>query len=157
MEQLLAINRRIVQNGVKNTLTENQLENNELEIEFYIQQKAVDYYNAAVNYYNDGVNLLNRFIHYRNNQFTPQSTDIQIKMMVDDVENALNDSQNELQKIFTKDAGLISMIYQLQSHIQEVVAQMNEQRDFVNKYINTKPILRKSLFYKYYWMGIPLN
>jgi hypothetical protein len=157
IEQLLAINRRIVQNGVKNAHTQNQLENNEKEIEFYKQQIAIDYYNSAVNYYNDGVNLLNKFINYRNNQFTPQSSDIQIKMMVDDVESALEHAQNELQKISTNDANTISMIYQLQSYIQELVAQMNEQKDFVNKYVNTKPAFRKSLFYKYYWMGIPLN
>ena len=157
MEQLLATNRRIVQNGVKNMLTQNQLENNDLEIEFYKQQIAIDYYNSAVNYYNESINLLNRFIDYRNNQFTPQRSDMQIKMMVDDVESALEHSQNELQKISTKDANLISMIYQLQLHIQEVVTQMNEQKDFVDKYVNTKPAFRKSLFYKYYWMGIPLN
>jgi hypothetical protein len=157
MEQLLTSNRRIVQNGVKNALTQNQLENNELEIEFYKQQIAIDYYNSAADFYNDAIYLLNKFIDYRNNQFTPPKSDLHIKLMVDEAETALEHSRKELKKISTNDASLLSMIYKLQSYIQEVLAQVNEQKDFVDKYINTKPIFRKSLFYKYYWFGIPLN
>ena len=157
LEQLISSNRRIVENGFKNILTQNQLENNEKEIEFYQNQIVIDYYNSAVNYYNDGINFLNRFINYRNNQFTPQKSEIEIRLMIEDAEISLTHSQEELQKKSTTDASTLSMIEHLQSLIQEAVKQVNEQKGFINKYFDTKPMLRKTLFTKYYWMGIPLN
>jgi hypothetical protein len=149
MEQLLAVNRRIVQNGVKNALTRNQLETNEQEIEFYKQQIAVDFYNVAVNYYNDGVNFLNTFIYYRNDQFKPEKPETEIRKMIEDAENALHQAQTELQKVVANDAGTKSMVRQLQVRLQDAVKKMTEQKIFVNRYFDTAPLFRKSLFRQY--------
>jgi hypothetical protein len=157
LEQLIAINKRIRHSGIKNAHTRNQLENNEREIEFHKLNIVIDFYNSAANYYNEGVNALNRFINYRNNQFNPQKSEMQIRIMVDDAEVALTRSQEELQKASTTDESTLGMIYQLQVDINEAITQMDVQKEFINKYFNTKPMFRKTLFNKYYWMGIPLN
>jgi len=156
-EQLIAINNRIGKNGAKNMLTQNQLENNEKEIEMHKLNRVIDYYNSAVNYYNNGVNALNRFIIYRNNQFNPQKSEIQIRLMIEDVETALLRAQNELQQASTTDKSTLNMINMLQMAVNEANTQVDVQKEFVNTYFDTKPILRKTLFNKYYWMGIPLN
>jgi len=157
LEQLIATNKRIEQNGMKNLHTRNQFENNKKEIDHYKQNIVIEYYNFAVNYFNEGVNALNRFITYRNNQFIPQKSEMQIRLMVDDAEVALARSQEELQKASTADENTLGMIYQLQAMLNEARAQVNTQKEFVEKYFITKPMFRKTLFNKYYWMGIPLN
>jgi hypothetical protein len=157
LEQLISMNKRIEQSGVTNAHTRNQLKNNETEIEFHKLNIAIDYYNSAVSYYNEGVNALNRFITYRNNQFNPQKSEMQIRIMVNDAEIALIRSQEELQKASTTDESTLGMIYQLEIALNEAITQADVQKEFINKYFNTKPILRKTLFNKYYWMGIPLN
>jgi uncharacterized membrane-anchored protein YhcB (DUF1043 family) len=138
LEQLIAINRRIVQNGVMNTFTQNQLENNMIEIESYKHQIVVEYYNSAANLYNDGVKFLNDFITYRNNQFIPQKSENEIKLMIDNAENALSDAQNELQKISTTDKNLLQMMKQLRSYIKDATVRIKEQKAFINNYFNTK-------------------
>jgi hypothetical protein len=77
--------------------------------------------------------------------------------MLEDAENALNSSQNEIEKRSDIDESTNSMIKQLQTYIKEAVLQMDEQKKFLNEYFMTKPMFRKSLFYKYYWFGIPLK
>jgi len=136
LEQLLSSNRRIVKNGAKNNLTQNLLNNNEKEIEFYQIQIVIDYYNSAVNYYNDGINFLNQFINYRNNQFIPQKTEKEIRLMIEDAEISLIHSQEELQKKTTKDKNTALMIEQLQSLINNAVKQVKEQKEFLNTYFN---------------------
>lgn len=157
IEQLISTKRRIEQNGVKNTLTFNELQNIAREIEYYRNQKITDDYNAAVYFYNDGINKLNRFIDYRNNQFTPQKSEIEIRDMVISAENSLTNSLNELQKITTSDINTINLINQLKISINEALKQSYEQIEFINKYFTTNKMFRKSLFYKYTWFGIPLN
>ncbi|MCL2312122.1 MAG: hypothetical protein FWC41_06505 [Firmicutes bacterium] len=157
IEQLISTNRRIEQNGVKNTLTFNQLQSNAREIEYYKSQSVVNDYNSAIYHYNKGIDKLNRFIDYRNKQFIPQKTEIEIREMVKSAENSLISSQNELQKISTTDISTINSINQLRTSIKEATLQVKEQNDFIDKYFSTKKIFRKSLFYKYTWFGVPLN
>jgi len=157
IEQLISTNRRIEQNGVKNTITFNLLHNNKREIETYKNQSIVEDYNSAVYLYNEGINKLNRFIEYRNKQFTPKRKEVEIRDMVLSAERALISSQEKLQKINTTDKSTINSINQLKNSNKEALKQVNEQNDFVNKYFSTKKIFRKSLFYNFTWMGIPLN
>ncbi|MDR2038579.1 MAG: hypothetical protein LBQ60_11715 [Bacteroidales bacterium] len=157
IEQLISTNRRIEQNGVKNTLTYNQLQDNIKNIEYYKNQLIVEFYNSAVYSYNEGIGKLNRFVDYRNKQFKPQKTESEIREMVESVEKSLTESQNLLQNIITTDLNTINSTNQLKNSINEATTQLNEQKAFVNKYFSTKKAFRKSLFYKYTWMGIPLN
>lgn len=157
IEKLISENRRIQKNGVKNSLIFNQLQNNAREIEYYTNLYIVDNYNFAVNSYNNGIEELNQFINYRNKQFTPIKTEDEIREMVNIAENYLLDSKNKLNEIKTKDLNTINLITHLNSSINEALNEANEQKIFIDKYFSTKKIFRKSLFYKYTWMGIPIN
>jgi uncharacterized membrane-anchored protein YhcB (DUF1043 family) len=138
MEQLIATNRRILQNGVRNSFTKNQIESNKSEIESFKYQIVVDFYNSAANIYNDGIIYLNDFIDYRNNQFIPQKSETEIRWMIENAENALIDAQNELQKISTTDKNLLQMMKQLQSYMKDANVRIKEQKSFINQYFNTK-------------------
>jgi len=155
--KLIASSRRIEQNGVRNSLISDRLQHNRREIEYYNDSLRVEVYNSAVYHYNDGINHLNRFIDYRNRQFTPKKQETEIREMVNQAEWSLANARLKLQAIQNPDSNTAASILQLGRSIDEAMLNLNEQRIFVDKYFKTGKLLRKSLFYKYIWMGIPLN
>ena len=155
--KLTASSRRIEQNGVRNSLIFDRLKHNRREIEYYNDSLRVEMYNSAVYNYNDGINHLNRFIDYRNRQFTPKKQENEIREMVNQAEWSLANARLKLQAIQNPDSSTAASILQLNRSIDEAMMNLNEQRIFVDKYFKTGKLLRKSLFYKYTWMGIPLN
>lgn len=155
--KLKSSSRRIEQNGVKNSLVFDMLQHNKREIEYHKNKILVEAYNSAVTMYNDGINRLNRFIDYRNKQFTPTRPDNEIKEMVDLADKSLSSSREKLKEIKNPDSNTANSITQLNKSIDEAVLNLNEQKAFLEKYFKTGKLFRKSLFYKFSWMGIPLN
>ena len=155
--KLKSSSRRIEQNGVKNSLVFDMLQHNKREIEYHNSKILVEASNSAVTLYNDGINRLNRFIDYRNKQFTPTRPDNEIKEMVDLADKSLSSSREKLKEIKNPDSNTANSITQLNKSIDEAVLNLNEQKAFLEKYFKTGKLFRKSLFYKFSWMGIPLN
>ena len=117
----------------------------------------VERFNEATNIYNEGIIQLNIFIGYRNKQFTPKKTDLEIRQMVDVAENSFDSSRDKLKEIKNPDSNVATSILQLNRSIDEAMINLNEQKTFLDKYFSTGKIFRKSLFYKYTWMGIPIG
>ncbi len=157
IEKLESSSRRIEKNGVKNSLVFDRLQHNKREIEYFNNKILVETYNFAVNHYNDGINQLNKFIDYRNKQFTPKKPDNEIKEMVDLPEKSLINAREKLTEIKKPDSNTANSMIQLNKSIDEAMVNLNEQKAFLDKYFKTGKMSRKSLFYKYTWMGIPLN
>lgn len=157
IKKLESSGRRIEQNGVRNSLVFDRLQHIKREIEYYNNKILVETYNSAVNLYNDGINQLNRFIDYRNKQFTPKKPDNEIQEMVYLSEKAFNNSRGKLKEIKNPDSNTINSVIQLNKSIDEAMMNLNEQKAFLDKYFKTGKMFKKSLFYKYTWMGIPLN
>ena len=155
--KLKSSSRRIEQNGVKNSLVFDMLQHNKREIEYHNSKILVEASNSAVTLYNDGINRLNGFIDYRNKQFTPTRPDNEIKEMVDLADKSLSSSREKLKEIKNPDSNTANSITQLNKSIDEAVLNLNEQKAFLEKYFKTGKLFRKSLFYKFSWMGIPLN
>lgn len=156
-EKLVAAARRIEKNGVRNSMISDRLQHIKREIEYHRNKQVVDTFNAATSLYNKGVNQLNQFINYRNNQFSPSRPDEEIREMVDIAEKSFLSSRDKLKEIKNPDANLSGSITQLNRSIDESMKNLAEQKAFLEKYFKTGKIFRKSLFYKYKWMGIPLN
>lgn len=157
IEKLESTSRRIEQNGVKNSLVFEQLRYYKIEIENYYNTQLVNNYNLAVSHYNEGINRLNAFIMYRNNQFKPSKTDSEIADMINDVEQSLTLAKQINKELKSTDPSLSNSIIQLSQSIENAYLNLDEQKAFLNKYLKTSKIKRKSLFYKYTWMGIPMN
>jgi hypothetical protein len=156
-ERLISSARRIEKNGVRNSMISDRLQHIKREIEYYNNKQIVDTFNAATNLYNSGVNQLNQFINYRNNQFSPSKPDNEIQEMVDVAEKSLLSSRDKLKEIKNPDSNVSGSIAQLNRSIDEAMKNLTEQKAFLDKYFKTGKMFRKSLFYKYKWMGIPLN
>ncbi len=163
-ERLVSSTRRIEKNGVRNTMIFDRLQHNKREIEYFIKKNEIDrfnesvaVFNESVNLYNDGINRLNEFIRYRNNQFNPKKSDSEIRQMLQEPESVLSAARKKLNEINHSDTNLSASIIQLNKSLDEAITNLNEQKIFLNKYFSTSKVLRKSLFYKYTWMGIPVG
>jgi transglutaminase/protease-like cytokinesis protein 3 len=156
-ERLVSSARRIEKNGVRNSMISDRLQHIKREIEYHQNKQIVDTFNAATSLYNSGVNQLNQFINYRNNQFSPSKPDNEIQEMVDVAEKSFLSSRDKLKEIKNPDSNVSGSITQLNRSIDEAMKNLTEQKAFLDKYFKTGKMFRKSLFYKYKWMGIPLN
>lgn len=164
IQKLISSSRRIGNIGVKNSLIFDRLQHNKREIEYYQnkvivekQNIAINEYNQSINLYNAGTNQLNDFINYRNRQFTPNKSEFEIRKMVDDPEMIFKSAYEKLRNIETSDQSLLISITQLNKSLDDASFNLNEQKVFLNKYFSTGKLFRKSLFYKYTWMGIPIG
>ncbi len=157
IQKLISASRRIEKNGVKNALIYNQLDYNRRTIEYHNNKKLAETYNEAVSLFNDGIRQLNSFVNYRNNQFSPQKEDNEIRKMVEAPEKSLVGSLDKLNEIKNPDPSNANTISQLKRSIDEAMKNLNEQKAFLDKYFKTGKLLRKSLFYKYSVMGVPVN
>ncbi|GAT64100.1 transglutaminase domain-containing protein [Paludibacter jiangxiensis] len=156
-KQLSDASRRVEANGVKNAMIYEHLQHLHQQLEYLHNYKMTDLFNQAVAHYNNGIALMNQFINYRNNQFNPKKEDKEIRQMVDTVSIELSASQSRLSEIQKPDAQTAASITQLNKSLEQATAGMNEQKAFVDKYFKTGKLFRKTLFYKYTLMGIPVR
>ena len=111
------------------------------------QSSTIISYNGAVADYNEGVKKFKEYINFRNAQFTPNRTDSELAQMIKAPKQFAEQASIKLQSIRNPDislginpAGLITSVANLEKNIQE-------QSQFVDTYIQTKPNKRKSMFY----------
>lgn len=157
IEKMESSSRRIEQNGMKNSMIFDYLQHNKREIEYYNNKQQAEAYNSAVNFYNEGAYQLNSFIDYRNKQFTPKKSDAEIQEIVDNIEKSFNNSREKLKLIKNPDTNAANAMTMLGKSIEEAMAKMIEQKEFVAKYLKTGKLFRKALFYKFSVMGVPAN
>lgn len=157
LERLISSVRRIRQNGVKNELITERLRQIDEELSFRKSQLQVDQYNAAVAEFNEGIRNLNAFVEYRNRQFSPHKTDDEINEMLIAAAAPIDHAQRLLSEIKEPDQNSALAVNGLKKSIAAAQQGVKEHRDFLDKYFKTGKVFRKTLFYKYTWMGIPLN
>lgn len=157
IERLASFTGRLEKNGISNSLLFDRYQYNKREIDYLRSKQFTDLYNKAVNDMNEGVNALNGFINYRNRQFTPAKSDAELKLMLENIETQFTNSKLSLDQIKDPDANAKISVNQLNHSIEEATKNLSEQKTFLTKYLSTSKIFRKSMFYKYSWMGIPLN
>ncbi|MCW3123793.1 MAG: hypothetical protein JWQ38_3285 [Flavipsychrobacter sp.] len=163
-EQLQSVARRIEQNGIRNSMIFDRLAHLKRELEIYKQNEQVNAqnetmgnYNAAVADFNDAVNDFNAFIDYRNKQFLPKKPDDAIKRMIEIPDEKIKSAKTRLNLIKHSDSNTAQLILSMSKSIDEIAGRIDEQKEFVTKYISKGAMGRKGMFTKYTWMGIPLN
>lgn len=157
IEQLSASTKRLETNGVSNSILFDRFQYNKRQIEYLKSKQFSEIYNKALTDYNEGINGLNEFINYRNKQFGPTKSDPQIKLMLYTVDNSFVSAKKSIEQINTSDPNFQTLVNQLKQSIDVADKNLSEQKSFLSKYMSTGKLFRKSLFYKYSWMGIPIN
>ncbi len=164
VDQYAATARRIEGNGVKNAMVFDRLQHLKREIEIYNNNKQVaagnakvEQYNSAVAEYNDGINDFNTFIEYRNHQFKPMKPDCEIQAMFDAGYNKIIAAKNKLTQIKEPGASITALMVSLQKSINDALANVEEQKEWLAKYFSKGKFGRSTMFTKFTWMGIPMN
>jgi hypothetical protein len=157
IEQLISSANRIERNGIRNSMIFDRLQHIKLKIENDRQNKSVDLYNSAVVNYNSGTHQFNDFIYYRNKQFKPAKSDMEIQNMIDSADIEFKEALKKLEQINSTETNILSMEKQLKKSINDAIAQLKEQHDWLTLYFSKGKLARKSMFYKVNWYGIPVN
>ncbi|MBV6485447.1 MAG: hypothetical protein KFKLKKLM_02011 [Flavobacteriales bacterium] len=159
IDQLISSSYRIEKNGVKNSLIFDRLQHLKIEIERDKQEHIINLFNSAVINYNEGVGSLNDFTNYRNKQFTPKKTDLEIQTMLDITEIQFKEAKIRLEQISNPDANTISMIKQLTKSIDDANSNLTEQQNWLKTYFSKSKSGRKAMFYerKVSVFGVPIN
>ena len=148
---------RIEKNGIKNQLISQAYSYAKTSWNTERENENGAKYNAIVKQYNEAINDLNDFIYYRNNKFKPLLEDDEIKSKIQIPNEKLKKCQEGLYRVSALknvDAGNISSF---KKSISDAIAQSETHLEFVNTYLSKSKLVRKTMFSKVSWYGIPLN
>ncbi len=153
-DQLIATARRMEANGIKNMLLKDRLDEIKNAIKGYRKMDLVNEYNAAIANYNEGIYNSNELVYYHNKQFKPIKSDSAILAMVTLIDVDLNNYQSKLNDVKQKmkegiemDAEFVNLIKTQEKAYDQFLPAVNEQREFVKKYLKKSKAERKTAFY----------
>ena len=152
-EQLIATARRMEANGIKNMLIKQRLTEIYNAIKSYKKMDLINEFNAAVADYNEGIYNSNEFVYYRNKQFKPMKSDSAIQSMITVINVNLNNYKAKLSDVKLKmneeiemDPEFINIVKTQEKSFDQFLPVVNEQREFVRKYLKKSKSERKLAF-----------
>jgi hypothetical protein len=148
LQKLQAAAARIHRHGIFNERIKVNYEVIKMNIEIAHQEKEVELYNSAMDNLNVVTNTLNQFIQYRNNQFIPLKSDLDLKEMLNGIDEGLKTALNKLDQIDRSEAKLVLATESERQRISLLDQKIKVQKIFLNKYLGTETSERKSLFYE---------
>ncbi len=157
IDQYFESAQRIEKNGIKNQLISQAYTyaksswNNERENENNAK------FNQIVTQYNAAIVELNDFIYYRNNKFKPTISDEELKEKITSPKNKFLNCQELLNNLGKIDAGNLQNVNSMKSGLIGTLKQAEEHEVFVTTYLSKSKLVRKTMFSKATWFGIPLN
>ena len=157
IDQLFESADRIQKNGLKNKLIVDRYEWNNKKLINLRNNNSIEKLNAIVNEMNEAVLMLNDFIQYRNNKFRPNFSDDVIRNMILVPKQKFLKSQKEIYKIGDVGAANEANLSIIKKSINTNLAQAEEHDLFVQNYLSKSKLVRKTMFSKMSWLGIPLN
>lgn len=157
IDQLFESAERIEKNGLKNALIVAFYENKKEHLNFLRQKANIDKLNGIVNEMNEAVVLLNDFILYRNNKFKPNFPDDEINNMIQKPREKLIKCQNDIYTVGSTGKDNKSYLSSIKKTIETNLALAEEHALFVKNYLSKSKMVRKTMFSKATWFGIPLN
>ena len=157
MDQLFESADRIAKNGLKNALIVEYYESKKKHSTFLRQAANIDKLNGIVNEMNEAVVLLNDFILYRNKKFKPTFPDDVINAMIQKPRTKLLKCQNDIYTVGFLGSEQASYLLSTKKAIETNLALAEEHALFVKNYLSKSKMVRKTMFSKATWLGIPLN
>jgi predicted transcriptional regulator len=82
---------------------------------------------------------------------------MEIQNMIDSADIEFKEALKKLEQINSTETNILSMEKQLKKSINDAIAQLKEQQEWLNTYLSKGKLGRKSMFYKVSWYGIPVN
>ncbi|MDI5886768.1 transglutaminase domain-containing protein [Flavobacterium yafengii] len=156
-DQLFDSAERIEKNGLKNAMILERYEGKKQQLTYLRHNTNIEKLNSIVNEMNQAVVLLNDFIYYRNNKFKPALSDDEISNMIETPREQLVKCQNDIYSVGSVGSKNASNVASIKKSIGAALAQAEEHSLFVKNYLSKSKIVRKTMFSKVSWFGVPLN
>jgi hypothetical protein len=156
-DQLFESADRIEKNGLKNKMITERYESKKRELAYLRQSANIEKLNSIVRDMNDAVVLLNDFILYRNNKFKPSFSDEVINEMIQKPKEKLTNCQKEIYNVGPTGSENAANLNSIKRSIEKNLALAEEQAVFVKTYLSKSKLVRKTMFSKVTWFGLPLN
>ena len=157
IDQLFESAQRIEKNGIKNQLISQAYTYSKMSWNTQRQNENGAKYNAIVKQYNEAVHELNDFIYYRNNKFKPVLSDDEIKSKILNPIQKLEKCQESLFRIGFMGSENAASLSSLKKSVADALVQSGTHLDFANNYLSKSKLVRKTMFSKVSWFGVPLN
>jgi len=157
MDQLFESAERIEKNGLKNAMIVAYYENQKKHSTVLRENKNIEKLNGIVNEMNEAVVLLNDFIFYRNKKFKPTFPDDEINNMIQKPREKLIKCQNDIYTVGSTGTDNKANVSSIKKSIESNLALAEEHALFVKNYLSKSKMVRKTMFSKATWFGIPLN
>lgn len=157
IDQVFETAARIENNGLKNAMIVERFQGLKQQLVYLRQNKNIERLNAIVIEMNEAVVLLNDFIHYRNRKFKPTFSDEDINNMIEVPREKLSKCQNDIYSVGTVGDENASNLAAIKKTIVTALAQAEEHAEFVKNYLSKSKMVRKTMFSKVSWFGVPLN
>ena len=157
LDRLFESNVRIEKNGLKNALILDFFDTNKKQLAYLREKENIEKLNGIVKELNDAVVLLNDFILYRNNKFKPTFPDEDINTMIQKPREKLIKCQNDIYKVGSTGSENAANLSSIKKSIETNLALADEHALFVKNYLSKSKLVRKTMFSKVSWFGVPLN
>ncbi|HMJ47356.1 MAG TPA: hypothetical protein VK498_08500, partial [Ferruginibacter sp.] len=119
-----------------------------MNIEIIHEDTDMDLYNAAITNLNKATSALNHFIQYRNSRFLPSKADDEIKKMLNGIDLSLLSANNMLAQVEKSPASLALTTDVVRQKLRSLSTRLQEQQEFLDRYLKMEIALRETLFYK---------
>ena len=156
-DQLFNSMERIKKNGLKNKLVVDYYEIQKKQLTYLRQGDNIEKLNAVVTELNEAVLLLNDFILYRNKKFKPTFSDEDINNMIQKPREKLIKCRNDIAQVGSIGNENASNVTSVKKSIEVNLAMADDHASFVKNYLSKSKLVRKTMFTKVSWGGIPLN
>jgi hypothetical protein len=156
-DQLFESAARIEKNGLKNGMILEYYNIKKKQWNNLMQNANVEKLNTIVAELNEAVLLLNDFIMYRNKKFKPAFSDEVINKMIQTPREKLVKCQNDIFNLGMVGSENTSNVISIKKTIAEALVQADEHASFVKDYLSKSKLIRKTMFSKVSWFGVPLN
>ena len=116
---------------------ETKIERIKFQMEVLNQDSDADLYNTAVDDYNSALNSLNVFLNYRNNQFQPEKSTIEVQILFQNVQKLLVSANDKIKRINMSKATLQLDTGDIQKKLDDLSNNLKQQRLFFKNYSDT--------------------
>nr|WP_315195236.1 transglutaminase domain-containing protein [uncultured Flavobacterium sp.] len=152
--QFFESSQRIEKNGMKNQFISqayvdamnrwNYEKNNEKRAKFDENSSKI---NAVSKQCSEAVKNLNDFVNYRNRQFKPLVSDIEIKRKIEEPRGVLVKCEAIISEIRVSDDNNRNNLGEFENDISQLILKADEQLQFVNLYLAKPKSVRETMFY----------
>jgi hypothetical protein len=157
IDKLFTSAERIEKNGLKNAMIVEYYEVTKKHLKALRENANIDKLNAVLVEMNQAIVLLNDFIYYRNNKFKPTLPDNEIANMIQKAKAQLIKCQKDIYTIGSTGSENAANLTSIKKSIEANLAIAEEHASFVKTYLSKSKTVRKTMFSKVSWFGIPLN